>query len=93
LTQQKQILIILSFPTGISIDDSYIYIVEKSNNRVSKWGLDGVYFGWIGKGHDDWRVSLNPDGSGDVDYQSFDSPVNICLDVLGNLYVSDSANT
>jgi sugar lactone lactonase YvrE len=79
-------------PYGITIDDKFIYIVERGNSRVSKWGLDGAYLGWIGKGSDDWRVTLDSDRSGSNDYRSFDNPIGICMDGSKNLFVADSAN-
>ena len=71
----------LYLPSSIAIDThNMVYVAENNNHRISIFTTDGVFirhFGHRGKG----------EGELEVQY-----PHGITVDMLGNLYVSDTGN-
>ena len=81
------------YPTGVTVDsEGNIYVCDNENNRVCKWDKNGNVIGWIGNGSNGWKISSYTENIANTDYQSFAHPMDICLDVLGNLYITDNSN-
>ena len=78
-------------PMGVALDDSgNIYIADKENHRIQKWGGNGDYVGWIGGGVDGWQTGSAPalgTGSG-----SYKWPMDVAVDTTGNIYIADAWN-
>ena len=71
------------YPQGIAVDtDGNVYVADKANQRIRKITSAGVVSTFAGSG-----TEGTADGSGTA--ASFNSPSGICLDHLGNLYVTD----
>jgi len=61
------------YPVGIAVhENTYLYVADSGNNRVQKFTLDGLY------------VESHPSG---LDTWEFNSPLDVAVDVEGNLYV------
>ena len=47
---------VLSFdePGDVFVAGGYIYVADRQNHRVSRWGLNGMSAGWIGGGSNGW---------------------------------------
>ena len=65
-------------PTSIIIDNNLLYVSEWGNNRIAIFDTNGCFIHCFGKS-----------GSGEGE---FDHPQGITVDLLGNLYVSDTYN-
>ncbi|MEO6190785.1 MAG: T9SS type A sorting domain-containing protein [Saprospiraceae bacterium] len=73
-------------PTGICSDiNGNIYVTDQYNNSIRKISPDGTVITLAGTG-----VPGSMDGPGVT--ASFLNPLGICIDKLGNIYVSDSEN-
>ncbi|MFC1800607.1 Ig-like domain-containing protein, partial [Nanoarchaeota archaeon] len=81
----------LDSPSGVGVDASgNIYVADTLNNRVSKWDSFGNAVGWLGGATNGWQTGAAPAAADD--YQSFDSPSDVFVDVSGNIYVADTLN-
>jgi len=73
-------------PTGIATDTSgNIYVADSGNNAIRKVTPTGVVTTLAG------LISGNSDGTGIA--AQFNDPVGVAVDLAGNVYVADSANT
>jgi hypothetical protein len=80
------------WPRDVFVDSSgNIYVVEQPTYRVSKWDSTGNAIGWIGGGLNGWQTGSAP-SAGATDYQSFDQPSGLYVDVSGNIYVAEYGN-
>jgi sugar lactone lactonase YvrE len=79
-------------PEDVFVDNSgYIFIVDGTNNRISKWNSSGTAIGWIGGGSDGWKTGAAP--SSGLDYQSFNDPRGLYIDSSGNIIIAESINS
>ena len=66
-------------PAGLAVDqDGNLYVADSGNNRIQKFGPDGVFLAQVGSF-----------GSGNG---QFNEPWGLALDAQGNLYVADTWN-
>ncbi len=73
-------------PFGICIDpEGNLYLADAYNNCIRKIGVDGQVSTYAGTGSAGYL-------DGPADQAKFRQPINICLDVEGNMYVSDFLN-
>jgi len=70
----------LSWPTGVAVDASYIYVADSGNNRVQIFNRNTLAY-----------VATVGSGSGSGNYQ-FCTPTDVAVDTAGNLYVADVYN-
>ena len=66
----------LHIPHSLTINNGLVYVTESGNNRVSIFDTNGTFLHCFGKR-----------GSGE---ETFNKPVGITMDTIGNLYVSDN---
>jgi len=76
-------------PTGIAAQpDGTLYVADSANNRIRKIDVSGNVTTIAGNGAQGFA-----DGSGGANgTASFNGPLGIAVDTLGNLYVSHSSN-
>ncbi len=61
----------LKYPSDVYVDDTYMYIADRQNQRVVRWSkADGAFAGWIGGGTSEWETEKDgpyqePVGSGE----------------------------
>jgi hypothetical protein len=73
-------------PFGICIDQAgNLYLADSYNNCIRKIGIDGNVSTFAGTGTAGYL-------DGTAAEAKFNQPINICLDVEGNMYVSDFLN-
>jgi sugar lactone lactonase YvrE len=78
-------------PYSVNVDASgNIYVADVNNNRICKWNSSGVAQGWIGGGNSGWQTSDTVSSGSGLAY--FNQPFAVCVDVSGNIYVSDYGN-
>lgn len=75
---------VLSFPSGITVTDSHLYIADTGNNRILECTHQGRILREFGNGHPD----LNDGPANDA---AFNSPRGLCL-VRETLYIADTGN-
>jgi len=78
----------LSKPAGIAIDrNGLLLIADTGNHRVRRVGPDGVITTIAGSG----RQSFCGDGGSATD-ACLDTPMDVKVDALGNIYIADTGN-
>ncbi len=80
-----------SWPVGIWIQGSFLYVADSNNHRVTRWDLDGTPNGWIGGGTDGWRSDWGTTNYS-PDPRCFYFPMDVCVAPSGYIYVADMAN-
>jgi len=73
-------------PSGIAVDlaSGKVYIADRNNHMIRRiWGGTVTTFAGLG-------VAGSAAGTGTA--ATFNSPTNVCVDAVGDLYVSDQAN-
>ena len=75
-----------NLPVGLWVDNGYIYVADKHNNRISKWTVSGNAIGWIGGGSNGWKTS-GYTSSGNS-YTSFTTPTHVFVNG-SDIYVAD----
>jgi sugar lactone lactonase YvrE len=70
--------------------DNLLYITDRENHRISVWDEDGNAVGWIGGGLSGIQTTSGASLGTDTGY--FNYPTAHCLDLFGNIYVSDDFN-
>ena len=74
------------YPSGVAVDASNnVYVADCSNCRIRKITNDGIVTTLAGNGKEGFA-----NGEGTV--AQFDSPNNVAVDALGNVYVADTGN-
>ncbi len=77
---------------GLFVDgNGDIYVADMSNDRVCKWGSNGVAIGWIGGGSNGWQVGGAPGSS--TALNGFYNPISVAVDGDGTIYVADLSNS
>lgn len=66
------------FPTGVAVDDRYVYVADSFNNRIQKFTAEGAF---VTK----WGVTGIGPGQ-------FNRPSGVAVDNLGQILVADAAN-
>lgn len=74
----------LSFPSGIAVTDSHLYIADTAHHRILECTHQGRILREFGNGHPD----LN---DGPANEAAFNSPRGLCL-IRETLYVADTGN-
>jgi sugar lactone lactonase YvrE len=78
----------LSSPSGIAVDAAgTLFIADLGNNRIRKVTTDGVITTIAGSAN----TGFSGDG-GPASFAQLHTPVNVTVDGLGNLYISDLGN-
>jgi serine/threonine protein kinase, bacterial len=73
-------------PSGIAVDKyGNIYVADSHNNKIRKITPAGVVTTLAGSG-------LSGSANGTLDASSFNNPIGVAVDSLGNVYVADSGN-
>jgi len=78
----------LNYPGGVTVDSAgNLYIADTGNQRICKVGTNGNIFTVAGNG----GYGFSGDG-GAATTATFSSPLDVAVDVMGNLYVADTIN-
>jgi uncharacterized protein (TIGR03437 family) len=75
-------------PTGISLDAAgTLYIADSGNNRIRKVSSDGIITTFAGTG----QKGFSGDG-GAANAAKLDTPMDVKVDGVGNVYIADTGN-
>jgi hypothetical protein len=75
-----------NFPAGVAVDAAgNVYVADQLGNRIRKITTTGLVSTYAGTG-------IAGSDNGPRGSATFNSPFDVALDVLGNLYVADRAN-
>ena len=78
----------MNHPTAISLDTSgNVYVTDQSNQRIRKIDTNGIITTVAGNG-----VAAFAGDLGDAKSASLNSPGEIAIDSLGNLFIADTSN-
>jgi sugar lactone lactonase YvrE len=79
----------LNSPTAVAVDSmGDIYIADENNNRIREVGANGIITTVVGNG----TASFSGDG-GAAASATLNGPLDVILDVSGNLFIADTLNS
>ncbi len=82
---------ILSFPTGIALADSTIYVADSGHFRIVRFSLSGKILGqWGSPGSG--QGQFGPSGEVNPGSRTALGPTSLAVDRSGNVYVADTGN-
>ncbi len=80
-------------PSDVYADSSgFLFIADRTNQRICKWDNNGTAIGWIGDGSDSWKIIDCPISVGALDYQSFEEPFGVFVYSSNIIYIADKEN-